>query len=138
MRNGVIAVLLVVAILAGAGMGYFIRTETTQPACDIAPQGSVLYVRITLDGDRTPVTNATVEAVPVETCNGVNTTIAILMQPPVNATGAATLDGSYDTFLSVTVHYGNQSYPFDAYVNRSLMTCANLSVPSGSLSISSC
>jgi len=136
--KGRIAALLIVVILASAGIGYLIRTETAQQSCDIAPQGSVVYVRILHDGVRTPVTNATVEAVAVETCNGINTTIDILMLPTVNATGVATLDGSYATFLSVTVHYGSQSYPFDAHVQHPLATCANLSIPSGSLSVASC
>jgi hypothetical protein len=108
------------------------------PTCDIAPKGSVLYVKITPDSTRTSGRIATVDAAPVLTCNGVNTTITILIQPTVNATGVATLDGSYATFLSVTVHYGSQSFTFDAYVQHSLTTCANLRLPSGSLSITSC
>ncbi|MDA4127174.1 MAG: hypothetical protein OK452_08255 [Thaumarchaeota archaeon] len=80
MRNLTLAAVLAVVIVASAGVGYLIGVATTKPACDIAPQGSVLYVKVTLDRAKTPATNATVEAVPVETCNGVNTTIAILMQ----------------------------------------------------------
>jgi hypothetical protein len=151
MRNEPVIALLVIAIVASAGAGYLVgvsnqrpstsgssSTATTTPTCDIALRGSVLYVKVSLDGARTPVTSATVDAVPVETCNGVNTTIPIIMQPTVNATGVATLDASYDTFYSVVVHYGTRSYPFMAFVQNSLATCASLSVPSGNLSITSC
>ncbi len=118
-------------------------TTTIAPACVLAQQGSSLYVKITLDDGKTPVTNATVDATPVETCNGVNTTIAIIYHPVVNASGVATLDASGSTFYSVTVHYGSQSYPFSAYVvhpERSVRnsTCANIKLPSGSLSVTAC
>ena len=113
-------------------------TTTITLTCTLAPKGSALYIRITLDGGRTPVANATIDATPVETCNGVNTTIAIIWHPAINASGLATLDASDLTYYSITVHYGSQSYPFTANVQNSLTTCASLSVPSGSLSIISC
>jgi len=113
LNKGMVAVALVVVILTSTTVGYFVWVSS-QPACPLAPKGSTLYIRITHDGARTPVTNVTIDATPVETCNGVNTTIAILMQPPVNSSGIATLDASFDIFLSVTVHYGSQSYPFNA------------------------
>jgi hypothetical protein len=138
MRNEVVASLLVVAVIASAGIGYLVGISTRQPTCESAPQGSVLYVKITHGEAKTPVTNATVNAVPVETCGGVNTTIAILMQPTVNAAGVATLDASSDTFYGITVLYGGQSYSYTAYVQHSLDTCADISVPSGSSSIAPC
>jgi len=135
------AFVIVVVIVVGA-MGlisiYISSAQNTSTTCDTAPQGAVLYVKITQGEAKTPVTNATVDAFPVETCGGVNTTIAILMQPTVNATGVATLDASFDTFYSITVHYGGQSYSYTAYVQHSLDTCADISVPSGSSNIAPC
>ena len=104
----------------------------------LAPKGSSLYVKITLDGGGLPVTNATIGATSVETCNGVDTAIAIIWQPVVNASGIATLNAGGYTYYSVTVHYRSQDYPFKGFVENSLATCASLSVPSGSLSVSSC
>jgi hypothetical protein len=138
MRNGVIATILVVVIVASAGLGYSIGVTTKQLPCDTAPSGSVLYVRITQSVTRIPVTNATIDAIPVETCHGIDTTIAILEHPTVNATGVARLDASFDTYYSVTVHYGGQVYPLRAYVQHSLTTCADINVPSGSLSVAPC
>jgi len=132
---------IVVVVVVGAGLTsiyYISSTQRTSTTCDTAPQGSVLYVKITHGEAKTPVTNATVDAFPVETCGGVNTTIAILMQPTVNATGVATLDASFDTFYSLTVHYGGQSYSYIAYVQHSLDTCADISVLSDSSSIAPC
>jgi hypothetical protein len=142
MRKWAIAALLVVAILVAAWAGFlivvFVVVPPHSPSCNTAPGGSVLYVKIIHDETRTPVTNATVDAVPVETCNGANTTIAILTQFTGNATGVVTLDASFDTFYNITVHYGIQSYSFTADVQHSLFTCSVLSVPSGNLSITSC
>lgn len=151
LRNEIATAALVVAIVISAGAGYLIGVATQQSVtsglispstvtltCALAPKGSALYIRITLDGAGTPVTNATVDATPVETCNGVNTTIAIIWHPPVNASGIATLNASGETFYSVTVNYGSQSYPFTAYIQSFPATCASLSVPSGSLTVSSC
>jgi len=124
--------------------GPFISCRTMMaPVCMLAQQGSSLYVKITLDDGKTPVTNATIDATPVEICSGVNTTIPILAHPVVNASGVATIDASGSTFYSVTVHYGSRSYPFSAYVvhpERSVRnsTCANIELPSGSLSVTTC
>jgi hypothetical protein len=115
-------------------------TTTMATACVLAPEGSSLYIKITLDDGKTPVTNATIDAVPVETCSGVNTTIAIFYHhhPMVNASGVATLDAGGSTYYSITVHYGSQNYPIEASVLNSPATCASLSVPSGAVSVSAC
>ena len=78
MRKEIIASLLVLAVVASAGVGFLLGATTKQPLCDIAPQGSILYVRITQGVAGVPATNATVEAFAVETCNAVDTTIDIL------------------------------------------------------------
>ena len=142
--------LLVVAILAGVGAGYLVgaggqrptssastSTTTMTLTCALAPKGSTLYIKTTLNDGKTPATNITIDATPVETCNGVDTTIALIYHPAVNASGVATLDASDITYYSVTVHYGGQSYPFTAYVQNPL-TCASLSVPSGVGRVSAC
>ena len=134
----VIVVVIVVGALGLTSIYYISSTQRTSTPCDTAPKGSVLYVKITHGEAKTPVTNATIDAVPVETCGGANTTIAILAQPKVNATGVATLDASFDTFYSLTVHYGGQSYSYIAYVQHSLDTCADISVLSDSSSIAPC
>lgn len=86
MRNAVIAALLVAVIVASAGAGHFVGRTGQQPAnsasstttmtltCTLSPKGSTLYFRVTLDDNKTSVTNATINATPVETCNGVDTT----------------------------------------------------------------
>jgi len=150
MKSKIAAVLIVAVLFAGVATGFFsstfltARTDTHittqssgQVSCETAPQGSILYVKIAHDVTKTPVTNATVDATPVETCNGIDTTIAILMEPAVNSTGVATIDAGYYTSFSITVHYGTQVYPFAADV-QSLITCATISIPSGSLGISAC
>jgi hypothetical protein len=113
-------------------------TTTLATGCMPAPEGSQLYIKITLDDGKTPVTNATIDAVPVETCGGVNTTIAIFYHPMVNASGVATLDAGGSTYYSITVHYGSRSYPLAVSVLSSPATCASLSVPSGAETISVC
>jgi len=113
-------------------------TTTMATACSLAPEGSSLYIKIALDDGKTPVTNASIDAVPVETCSGVNTTIGIFYHPMLNASGVATLDAGGSTYYSITVHYGSKSYPLAASVLNSPATCASLSVPSGAVRISSC
>jgi hypothetical protein len=166
MRNGVIASLLVVALLAGAGAGYFIgvssqrpiqsssssttaTTSTTMPSdvCVTAPAGSFLYIRGTLDDRKTPVTNASIDAELWEACirsdgthEDVNIAILIQGMKP-NASGVAKLDAAYLSYFKVTVHYAGHDYYFEADVHNATPTrptCANLGVPSGSLSVSSC
>jgi hypothetical protein len=110
----------------------------TQLTCDVAPKGSTLYIKITLDDGKTPVTNATVEAIPVETCSGVDTSLAIVYHPVVNSTGVATEDSSYLTYYAVTIHYDGRSYPFVVHVQNSRETCARLRVPFGNTSVTSC
>ena len=138
--------MLVVAIVAGGAVVYYVGFNnfpgSTQPSqsesCDTAPQGSKLFIKTTMNDGTTPVTNVTIDATPVETCNGVNTTITIVSHPTTNASGIAVLDASYDTFYDLTVHYNNQSYPFTASVTNSMATCASLSIPSGNLNVASC
>ena len=138
MRKAVIASLLVVVIAATAGLGNLIEETANKPPCDIAPQGSDLYVRATKTLTAAPVANAAVDAVPVETCRGIDTTIGILMKGTTNATGVARLDASFDTNLTLTVHYVGHDYPFRAYVQDAPATCADLNLPSGSLRVSPC
>ncbi len=161
MRNSVIASLLVVGILAGVGAGYFVgvssqlpihsssssTTETTYTTmlsvvCVTAPAGSFLYVRVTLDDRKTPVTNASIDAELWETCTPADILIPILTQGmKPNASGVAKLDAAYLSYFKITVHYAGHDYYFVADVHNSTPTqptCAILRVPSGSLSVSSC
>lgn len=124
--------MVVVAIVAGGAAGYVIWV-TSQPTCSVAPKGSVLYIRLASADGNTPVTDATIDATPVEACDGVNTTIAILWQPPINASGVAMLNASGVTFYSVTIYSGSyrlnssvMNYQFTADVRNSLTTCADV------------
>jgi hypothetical protein len=148
MRREIITSMLIVAVVASAGAGYLVgvsnHTQSSNQSC-VAPDGSILYIMIIQDSTKASVTNATVDAFPVQTCNrndittgsGV-TTIPILFHAPTNASGAVTIDASYSTYFSVTAHYRSQGYPFIAYVANRSATCATLSVPSGTLSVSTC
>lgn len=142
MKNGILTILVIIVVLVAAGVGSLVWVSN-RSKCDLAPKGSVLYIRLTsYYGGNTPVTNATIDATPVETCSGVNTTIAIIYQPTVNASGIATLDASDVSFYSVTVHYGTQSayYVFVANVQNSPATCANVRIApaAGSNTVSPC
>jgi hypothetical protein len=108
---------------------------TTTLTCDPPSPGAGFYLRISSDNGNAPVTDARVDATPVRVCNRVETTTAIILQPPLNASGVASLNASFVTYYSITVHYSGQTYSLKAYMHSSQTTVVNLSVPSGKVDV---
>ena len=133
MRNWGTAVFVTVLVLVASGMGFLILVPIP-PICSLAPKGSVLYIRLTSNYGVNPAVNG-IDATPIETCNGVNTTVALIYQPPINASGVTTLDASGVTSYIVSIYVGNyqlnrqtENYQINVNVLNSLSTCANVEI----------
>jgi hypothetical protein len=97
--------------------------------------GSGFYLKVSSDGWGVPVTDTKVDASPVRVCKGVETTTAVLWQPPLNSSGVASLNASFVTYYSLVIHYSNQTYMLKAYVHSLQTTVVELSVPSGKVNV---
>lgn len=113
-------------------------STSTNLICTIAPKGSTLTINVTRDGGNSPATNVTISATPVEVCNGVKTTIAVIYHPVLNAHGIAVLNSNFLTYYEIVVGYNGQNYPIQAAVSDYPSTCAKLSVPSGKVLVGPC
>ena len=113
-------------------------TTTVTPQCALSPLGSTLYIRVVSQSGNVVPADVTMDASPVETCDGRTATIEVLYHPTLNASGVASFDASYATFISLTVHYQDKNYTFRADVHNSTTTCANLDVPSGVSTVAPC
>jgi hypothetical protein len=135
MRNGTIASLLVVAILAGAGGGYLFgvnasgnqssRGPTTTSCVQTGIHGS-LYVRVVSDSADNPISGANVTVTILDYCNS---------EHPVplgdtNGTGYTPSPADWTGPLLVNVTNGGVNYVFLTETSGAV-SLATLSLPSG-------
>jgi len=146
MRNEVIASLLVVALVAGAGVGFLVgdaseRTTTsvstttltatpTQTTADCIQTGihGSLYVRVVLDNTSRPVVGDNVTVTILDYCNAEE-------QVPLGSTNSTGYTSSFvdwtgDLLVKVTNVFSGASYIFLAQTSGAV-SLATLSLPSG-------
>jgi hypothetical protein len=146
MRNEVIASLLVVALVVGAGVGFLVgyasqRTTTsvstttltetpTQTTTDCIQTGihGSLYVRVVLDNTSRPVVGDNVTATILNYCN----TEEEVPLGYTNDTGytSSPVDWTGDLLVKVTNDFSGASYMFLAQTSGAV-SLATLSLPSG-------
>jgi hypothetical protein len=158
MRNGLVAVMLVILVAGSLGVGYFagssnrltttatstvllsttatITSTSIQTTCFIAGQPDGMFLSVASDKGDTPIAGAQVIAIhrqADDTCNGVfypgQTSVTTFI---TNGTAAwYTLDTTNDGSYSFAVEYSGQIYNFSATMRPVTLTCATLYVPSG-------
>jgi hypothetical protein len=155
MKNGVIATLLVVAIIAGAGVGYFTGTsnqrtatsvstttvtatpiQTTSTYCVQTGIHGSLFVRVVTDNRNAPVTGANVTATVLNYCWPTYqvalglTNSSGYAEFPVNWTGVFLVNATLAREPNTT----GVSYVFMAETSGAV-SLATLSIPSGTVTV---
>ena len=164
MRNDVIASLLVVAILAGAGAGYFagssnrqtttttvvsastltstsVETISTDP-CVIMGQPAGMFLKIASDNGGAPIAGAQVIAIHKQAddyCNGVlfRGNFTMISFTTNGTTSWYSLDSTNDGSYSVVVAYSGHLYNLSAQMHPVSVTCAALFITSGRTNVTS-
>jgi hypothetical protein len=142
MRNGAIAALLVVAILASAGAGYLVgvnvsenqtskgatTTASNSTSCEVAAEGQVLLQVLNSTSGK-PILNAPIQAqVTPFYCNSSPPTTITLNTTLTNSTGYATFGADLGEYHFTLNTYGN--YFVYASTLPEQTTCVTLSIPS--------
>jgi hypothetical protein len=165
MRNRVVAVLLVVAILAGAGAGYFassslrptatttttsfltttattteVVTSYTSTSCIITGQPGGISVRFLNGNTMAPVAGVYVVALstPFYCSGGIGLTPAGPQTVAIfttNGTEWYPLSSDNNAAYSITAFYAGHSYNFMANLRPVSFTCATLYLPSGQTNV---
>ena len=145
MRNGLVAALLVVAILAGAGAGYLIGsyanhpgTATTQTTCMTIYPGQPLGASLRVVNATTlkPVVGAIVTATaPVLGICGASTPTLDSVQFTTNSTEWYSLPVINHETYQIAVAYLGHSYGVTMPLGLSVYNCATLYVPTGQTNV---
>jgi hypothetical protein len=165
MKNGVVASLLVVAILVGAGAGYFagssirptatttttsfqtttattteVVTSYTSTYCSISGQPGGISVRFLNSSTKLPVAGVYVVAVnrPFYCSGGIALTPAGPQTVAIfttNETEWYPLSSDSDAAYSIAAFYAGHSYNFTASLRPVSFTCATLYLPSGQTNV---
>lgn len=137
MRNAAIASLLVVAILVGAGAGYFIGVDSVSSStsqtsvattCTIPDEGEVMMqVLNSTNGD--PIGSAQVQAqFLAPECQPNPHTITTLSPMTTNSSGYVTLGGEVGEYILGVVGSG---YSVGVAVGPGQIACLTIGIPSG-------
>jgi len=140
MRNGVVASLLVAALLAGAGAGYlvgqsvsvnrpFSTTSSASTNCEIPAEGEVILQVLNSTSGK-PISSAPIQGqiVPVP-CGSTPQATITLNTTLTNDTGFAVFGDELGEYHLTLYSYGN--YFVDASTLPERTTCVSLSIPSG-------
>ena len=148
MKNEVIASLLVLTVLAGAGMGYLMGTDlsashnggTTGPTspnvsvtCTVPDEGELLLqVMNSTSGE--PIASAPVQGqLVLPACSPSTYTAVELNTALTNATGFVVFGGELGEYHLYFPSFGN--YFVDVSMNPGQTACVTLSIPSGETNI---
>ena len=147
MRNGVVAALLVVAILAGAGAGYLVSvnvsgnktsnstttTTSISTECTVNAEGGVLLLVLnSTSGKSIPDAPVQAQVTPFY-CNSTPPTTISLNTTMTNGTGHAEFGADLGIYHLTLTTYGN--YFVYASTLPEQTTCVTLSIPSGETTI---
>jgi hypothetical protein len=160
MRNEVIASLLVVAVIASAGIGYFIgnssqKTTTlvstttvnasvqmtgtaitqTSTYCTISAEGTGFYVTVETDSGL-PVVGAQVSGSRVTDYGNGGTCEQSIGSQYTNSSGMVLITDNMGSYNALTVQYQGKNYVINGPIVPMETTYVILKVPSGNYSIS--
>jgi hypothetical protein len=141
MRNGAVAALLAVAILAGAGAGYLVGSQlkgsgtsgtssssTVLTTCTIPDSGEVI-MQVLNSTDGRPIVSTPVQVEFLEpVCPPNPYTVTTLSPMMTNGTGYVTIGGEVGDYTLSVSGYG---YSASATVGPGQIVCITLGIPSG-------
>jgi len=122
---------------------FFNQTFTTSVnsfsnKCTPDPYGKAVFIELVYDNGTRIAGNSTnnglsVDESPVQVCNGMTVTIAIIFNVQLNQTGIASLNPAedYASFYIVHVHYAGKVYDITAPTESNKTTLVIVSIPSG-------
>jgi hypothetical protein len=141
MRDGVVAVLLVAAMIISAGTGYIIGRNETQssPAsttlCTVFAPTMGALVRVVVGG--TPVADAIVGGRDVGSCNNAQQEVA-LARTQTNSSGwASLLDGEFGAY-ELSVNCSWDSYALSVPLQPTAVTYVVFDIASGNVTTHFC
>ena len=98
--------------------------------------GKGFYVRLVAEKTGEPIQNVTVGGSPGLTCNGIETTTAIIWQAPTNSSGVASLNSAGSSWYVLTIQYSGNAYHFRVEMHQNQTTYVTVRLPSGNITTS--